>query len=218
VQAVLIKSARDQVEEAFARALATYASPNVLVEIVFKAEAPAILLDLSPGILPGDIASFVVGACLISRWTRDLALLDMLLEYLVTRRGEGVFQVILTRVRQHVDPNPSVYDSAWLIGQRPFFDRRDFRQRVRLLIEANGRPILRVSAADTTTIRYFADTDHGSSGSPVCDDRRPVPGQGRGLRELRNPDPGRPRRHSRQRPARSRRDRRRAIRLGRGTF
>lgn len=28
-----------------------------------------------------------------------------------------------------------------------------------------------VSAADDTTIRYLADTDHGSSGSPVCDDQ-----------------------------------------------
>jgi hypothetical protein len=28
-----------------------------------------------------------------------------------------------------------------------------------------------VSAADDTTIRYLADTDQGSSGSPVCDDR-----------------------------------------------
>ena len=28
-----------------------------------------------------------------------------------------------------------------------------------------------VTAADATTIRYFADTDQGSSGSPVCDDK-----------------------------------------------
>lgn len=28
-----------------------------------------------------------------------------------------------------------------------------------------------VSAADTTTIRYYTDTDQGSSGAPVCDDR-----------------------------------------------
>jgi V8-like Glu-specific endopeptidase len=28
-----------------------------------------------------------------------------------------------------------------------------------------------VSGADATTIRYFTDTDHGSSGSPVCDDQ-----------------------------------------------
>jgi hypothetical protein len=27
-----------------------------------------------------------------------------------------------------------------------------------------------VSAADATIVRYFTDTDHGSSGSPVCDD------------------------------------------------
>jgi endonuclease G, mitochondrial len=28
-----------------------------------------------------------------------------------------------------------------------------------------------VTAADATTVRYFTDTDQGSSGSPVCDDR-----------------------------------------------
>lgn len=158
---MLRKSERDQVEEAFAGALAAHANPRSLLEIVFKTEASPILLDLPPGALPWEIASFAIEACLTSRWTRDPALLDMLLAYLVTRRGEGAFQDILARVRQHVDPNPSVYDSAWLIGQRPFLDRWDFRQRVRLLIEENGRPILRVSAADgsfgRTYSRYFLE-------------------------------------------------------------
>jgi V8-like Glu-specific endopeptidase len=41
-----------------------------------------------------------------------------------------------------------------------------------------------VSAADTTTIRYFADTDQGSSGSPVCDDRWRVVALHRGARHV----------------------------------
>lgn len=39
-----------------------------------------------------------------------------------------------------------------------------------------------VSAADDTTVRYFTDTDHGSSGSPVCDDRWQVVALHRGAR------------------------------------
>jgi V8-like Glu-specific endopeptidase len=41
-----------------------------------------------------------------------------------------------------------------------------------------------VSAADATTIRYFADTDQGSSGSPVCDDRWRVVALHRGARHV----------------------------------
>lgn len=39
-----------------------------------------------------------------------------------------------------------------------------------------------VSAADDTSVRYFTDTDQGSSGSPVCDDRWRVVALHRGAR------------------------------------
>ena len=41
-----------------------------------------------------------------------------------------------------------------------------------------------VTAADATTIRYFADTDQGSSGSPVCDDKWRVVALHRGARHV----------------------------------
>ena len=75
-----------------------------------------------------------------------------------------------------------------------------------------------VSGADATTVRYLADTDYGSSGSPVCDDKWRVvalhrddtrigprlPRQERGLRQLREPDPGRSLRCPQGRPDRRR--------------
>jgi V8-like Glu-specific endopeptidase len=41
-----------------------------------------------------------------------------------------------------------------------------------------------VSAADNDTVRYFTDTDQGSSGSPVCDDRWRVVALHRGARRV----------------------------------
>jgi hypothetical protein len=156
---VLTRDEREQVELAFATALAGQMNPKALVEVVFKAEANAILLDLPPAVGAKEIASFVVEACLVSRWTRDPALLDLLVDYLVMSRGIGALQVVLLRVRQHIDPNPSVYDSTWVIGQRPFFDRGDLRPHVQRLVEQNDRPILLVSAVPEsfgrTYSRYF---------------------------------------------------------------
>ena len=145
---MLTRDEREQVESAFATALASQMNPNSLVTVVFKAEANAILLDLPPGVGAPGIASFVVEACLVSRWTQNPALLDLLLDYLVKSRGMGELQAVLLRVRQRIDPNPSVYDSTWVIGQRPFFDRGDLRSRAQLLVEQNDRPILRVLAED----------------------------------------------------------------------
>src|SRR5262249_51713914 len=106
-----------------------------------------------------EIAFTAIQTCLESRWTLDPSLLQMLLEYLVNARGVGAFDDILTRVRQRVDPNQSIYDAAWLVGRRPFFDRQDFRSRVRRMIEQNGWAILRVSAVaesfGRTYSRYF---------------------------------------------------------------
>jgi hypothetical protein len=154
---VLTIDERAQVQQAFAEALASKANPPSLIRVVFLDEANSVLLNIPAGATPAEIASFAVTDCLLSRWTRDPSLLEMLLDYLVTTAGIGAFSQILTRVRHRVDPNPSIYDSAWLLGDsRPFFDRHDLRTRVRHLIEQNGRPILRVWADEHSFGRTYS--------------------------------------------------------------
>ncbi len=100
---MLSNSERDQIEQEFASALAARANPKSLVTFIFKAEANSILLDLPAGAPAMEIASFVIDACLQSRWTLNPSLLEMLLEYLVDVRGVGALDHVLSRVRQHID-------------------------------------------------------------------------------------------------------------------
>lgn len=154
---MLTRPEREQVEQALAEALSYQANPRSLIQVIFLDEASAILLDIPPGITASDIASFTLTACLLSRWTRNPSLLEMLLNYLVDRKGHGEFKAVLTRVKQGVDPNPSVYDSHWLISSRhPFFDRHDLRRQTRFLVEENARPILRVSADERSFGRTYS--------------------------------------------------------------
>jgi hypothetical protein len=159
---VLTSAERTQVEDAFATAIAMQDQARQLISVIFRAESPQILLALpTSSSTPRDLAAFVVETCLVSRWASTPALMDLLLDYLITARGIGALAVVQQRVRDQIDPNPSEYGSTWLIGQRPFFDRRTLRERVQRLIEDNGRPILRVSPAPDsfgrTYSRYFLE-------------------------------------------------------------
>ena len=95
-------------------------------------------------------------------------MLESLLEYLIDREGIGELDPILIRVRQRIDPNPSIYDSHWLLSDsRPFFDRHELRGLVRLLIEEDGWPILRVRAGQESfgrsyTSRFFQHLERRS--------------------------------------------------------
>jgi hypothetical protein len=143
---VLTRDERAVVEGELAIALAGKADPRLLVPVIFKGDANAILLRTGSSD-PLILASAALDNCLRSRWTCDPALLAVLLEYLVTVAGIGSFASLLVRVRQRVDPNRSAYDSSWLLdNSRPFFDRHNLRGHARQLIEGNGRPILRVLA------------------------------------------------------------------------
>ena len=101
---MLSKGERDQIEQEFASALAAQANPRTLVTVIFNVEANSILLNLPYGARPTEMASFVIDACLRSRWTLSPSLLEMLLEYLVNVRGEGALDAVLSRVRQRIDP------------------------------------------------------------------------------------------------------------------
>ncbi len=142
---MLTKDERRAVEAELAVAAAGLMDAKGLVTVVFKAEANRVLLEL-PLTPPSadEFATHVVGYSLTSRWSCDPALLDLLLDYLVTTKGHGQFAPLLARVRRQEDPNPSPYDSSWLVTQRPFFDREDLRDRVRRLVEENARPLLRL--------------------------------------------------------------------------
>jgi hypothetical protein len=168
---VLSKSERAQIEQELATALAAQSNPQSLLKVIFLGQADSILLQLPSGAMPREIAFTAIQVCLESRWTVDPSLLQMLLEYLIDNRGVGALDDILTRVRQRIDPNQSIYDVAWLIGRRPFFDRQDFRSRVRRMIEQNGWAILRVSAATEsfgrTYSRYFLEHLEACSPSAV---------------------------------------------------
>ena len=123
---------RLEVERAFAEALASQPNPQSLIETVFMSDAEAILLDLRSGGSPRDIAAFTLTVCLLSRWTREPSLLEMLLGYLVEQRGRGDLVPMLNRVGrgEGQDPNASVYAATWLLGgSRPLFDRHGLRSK-----------------------------------------------------------------------------------------
>jgi hypothetical protein len=144
---MLTRQEREDVQGLFADALAAQDVARDLLPQIFLNDAGPILLAVPPGTNKfSDIASFVITACLDSRWTKNPALLDLLITYLIDVRGQAQFVAIRTRVRQRIDPNPTLYDVAWMSGKRPFFDRGDFRNRVAALVDENARPILRITS------------------------------------------------------------------------
>lgn len=152
---MLIAEERDRIERAFASALASQLAPASVITVVFGNHAPAMMTKFPASANYAELAAIVVSECIASRWACDPALLDSLLEYLVTNKGRGELHPVLLRVRQKVDPNPSMYDATWL-GGRPFFDRTDLRHRVKHLIERNERPILLISAGPATFGRSYS--------------------------------------------------------------
>lgn len=153
---MLTDDERSNVLRALARILASGPDPQSLIKVIFMAEADVILLDIPAGSTPQAIAESAVSACLRSRWTYDPPLLERLLGYLVTNALNIRLDEALDRVKRREDPNPSVYDAAWILDHsRPFFGRHELRGHARQLVEANGHPILSVSAEEQSFGRSY---------------------------------------------------------------
>jgi hypothetical protein len=146
--------------------LSDYAAPpnsiGVLVRSVFsipadRTELGQLPLDL---VTVTDQASWLVDACLSSRWRRSPSLLELLLTRLVNTAGKGALAPLLTRVQQKIDPNPDPFATFWVLAQQPFLSRPQLRNAARDLIDGVNQPILRVNgpgkSGKTYTTQLFS--------------------------------------------------------------
>lgn len=90
-----------------------------------------------------DQSTWLVDACLLSRWRRNPSLLEQLLSALVVR-GKGGLQRLVTRVQQQIDPNPDPFRTSWVLARQPFLGRPQLRVAARDLVDSVNQPILRV--------------------------------------------------------------------------
>jgi endonuclease G len=92
------------------------------------------------------------------------------LDYAVLRLADTVDRSALKLAPQRVEMNATTYMPVNIIQHPQGKSKRvAFRNNL-------------VTAADTELIRYFTDTDFGSSGSPVCDDNWQVVALHRGAK------------------------------------
>jgi hypothetical protein len=146
---MLTRDERQQVQEALTAALAAELNPREAIKAVFLADGQQFVTALPTDLNSAErYAAFTIDLCLVSRWTRDPAWLDLLLGYLITNKGQGPLAPLLVRVRQKVDPNPSPYGAYWLVTERPFFDRSELRDVVKGLIESDARTILKIAGEE----------------------------------------------------------------------
>jgi hypothetical protein len=139
-----------------ATAFASSPDARALCFVIFSGEALDVLRDLPLGsMMPLEFSHVVVDICLASRWSREPSMLERLLTYLVNTRGAGALAVLLPRVRQRIDPNSSVYAASWVLGDHPFIDRQELRDRARRLVENNTTPILRVTGPANAVGRTY---------------------------------------------------------------
>lgn len=116
------------------------------------------------GDLPLDLnrvseqASWLVDACLSSRWRRSPSLLERVLDKLITAGKGGLeFPALLTRVQQKIDPNPDPFATFWVLAQQPFLSRPDLRKAARNLVEGVNQPILRVNGPSQSGKTYTTE-------------------------------------------------------------
>lgn len=141
--------------------LGDYAAPpnsvGAFIRTVFSVQDRADLGDF-PLDLPTvtDQSTWLVDACLLSRWRRTPSLLEQLLTALVAR-GKGPLQRLVTRVQQQIDPNPDPFNALWVRGHQPFLSRAQLRNAARDLVESLNQPILRVYGPSKSGKTYTAE-------------------------------------------------------------
>ena len=153
---MLTSDERTAVRNALMLAFSLRVDYRELVPVIFLGNAGEVLPRL-PAIPGNDVdAERIITICLGSRWSREPALLSLLLDYLVDRQGHGELAAIRDRVAQLIDPNPDPYRARWLgTTRRPFFDRSALRDTLKSLIEDTASPILLVHAAAGTFGRSY---------------------------------------------------------------
>lgn len=171
---MLTSEERADVQLEFGYALSDSEAPRTLIRALFTASAEhRVILDRVGGSNSLPLAAATLDECLLSGWSRTPSMLARLLDYLIEQRGIGSFAWLLERVNKRIDPNLSFYADTWLLDNtRPFFDRHDLRKKSQLLIEGNGRPILRLikvgdSYGRSYTQSFFAHLDERRGGD-VC--------------------------------------------------
>jgi hypothetical protein len=137
---------RRDVQDELEVVLAGQMDQRAFLTTIFGAESTDLLRVLPTTLRTADqYATFAIDYCLASRWSLSPSLMDLLLDYLIQRKGIGRLGVLLERVRRQEDPNGNPYDALWLVTELPFFDRTVLRGHIRSLIEGNARAVLKVT-------------------------------------------------------------------------
>ena len=152
---------RDERDQVIADLSDHVAPPNTIgnfIKITFvdpqdRVELGELPLDMNR---VSEQASWLVDACLSSRWRRAPSLMERLLNQLITA-GKGGLASLLTRVQQKIDPNPDPFSTFWVLAQQPFLSRPDLRKAARNLVEGVNQPILRVNGPSKSGKTYTTE-------------------------------------------------------------
>jgi len=108
-------------------------------------------------IVPTDQATWIVDACMTSKWRRNPSLMELLLNRLANQPGMPDFSAVLARVKLKEDPNPDPFQSFWVMANQPFLARPDLRKAAKDLLESVNQPILRVNGPSKSGKSYTTE-------------------------------------------------------------
>jgi len=102
-------------------------------------------------------ATWMVDACMTSKWRRDPSLIELLLNRLANQPGMPDFSAVLARIKLKDDPNPNPFTSFWVMANQPFLARPDLRKAAKDLLESVNQPILRVNGPSKSGKSYTTE-------------------------------------------------------------